>query len=106
MDAASIRIDATLLKEHQGKIVRLIGKCESYDPSASSAILISNGQVNISLATGESMEINKIYEIIGKVSSTEEKVTVYSIIELSDNLNLDIANNLVKYVHKVPELFF
>lgn len=104
MDAANIRIDASLLQSHQGKLVRIIGKCESYDGSSNTATLNSNGSIPLSLQN-DSLIVGKNYEIIGK-NSTNNSVNVYSVIELSDNINLDIAQKLVSYVHKVPELFY
>lgn len=106
MDAASVRIDATLLQEYQGRLVRIIGKCESFDPSSSHGTILSNGPITIISAPGELLSVSKNYEIIGKVGSNDLKVRVLSAIELSDNVNLDHAEKLVKYVHKVPELFY
>ncbi|KAG7666090.1 uncharacterized protein J8A68_000346 [[Candida] subhashii] len=108
MEAANIRIDATLLQANQGKLVRIIGKCESFDRHSNIATLISNGPITLEIPMEINMEITKNYEIIGKVSSNSSNlnVHVFSVIELSDNLNLDVAQKLVQYVHKVPELFF
>jgi replication factor A3 len=105
MDAANIRIDASLLLANQGKLVRIIGKCESYDGSSNTATLNSNGTIPLSLQN-DSLVVGKNYEIIGKCSSNNLGVNVYSVIELSDNINLDVAQKLVSYVHKVPELFY
>ncbi|CUM67594.1 uncharacterized protein PRCAT00005294001 [Priceomyces carsonii] len=105
MEVASVRIDSSLLNENQGKVVRIIGKCESYDPSSSTATFISGGPINLNLTTGESLNVNSKYEVIGKVGASDQNVSVYSVIELSDNINLEVAEKLVKYVHKVPELF-
>lgn len=106
MDAASIRIDSTFLEQHQGRLVRIMGKCQSYDPSSNNSILISNGPVTLIFNPGEELVVNKNYEIIGKVGTSDLSVRVLSAIELSDNLNFDTAQKLVSYVHKVPELFY
>ncbi|KAK6459436.1 replication factor A protein 3 [Scheffersomyces xylosifermentans] len=106
MDAANIRVDATLVAQHQGKLVRIIGKCESYDSDSLTATIISNGSISLTLQEGEVLKVGKIYEIIGKVSTSDYKVNVYNVIELSDNVNLEVAQKLVQYVHKVPELFY
>ena len=105
MDAANIRIDASLLLANQGKLVRIIGKCESYDGSSNTATLNSNGTIPLSLQN-DSLVVGKNYENIGKCSSNNLGDNVYSVIELSDNINLDVAQKLVNYVHKVPELFY
>lgn len=106
MDAASIRIDSTLLQQHQGRLVRIMGKCESYDPASNNSTLLSNGPITLISNAGEPLVVNKNYEIIGKVGSNDLSVRVLSAIELSDNLNFDVAQKLVSYVHKVPELFY
>lgn len=106
MDAANIRIDATLLQSHQGKLVRIIGKCENFDSNSSAGTLSSNGPVNLTFAGGDILVPGKNYEIIGKVSSNNVTVNVYSVIELSDNVNLEVAQKLVQFVHKVPELYY
>ncbi|CAK9436056.1 uncharacterized protein LODBEIA_P06140 [Lodderomyces beijingensis] len=116
MDATTKRIDATLMKANQKKLVRIIGKCESSNTNATaSAVLIANGPVHLDLsaATSENgedsglMTVNKFYEIVGKVSSNPNnlKVHVYSVIELGDDLNVEAAEKLVLYSQKVPELF-
>lgn len=106
MDAASIRIDATLLQQYQGKLVRLMGKCESYDPSSNTATLSCNGTINLICNPDESFVVDKNYEIIGKVGTNDTSVFILSAIELSDNLNMDVVKKLVEYVHKVPELYY
>ncbi|ODV76914.1 replication factor A protein 3 [Suhomyces tanzawaensis NRRL Y-17324] len=106
MDATNIRVDSTLLESHQGKIVRVIGKCDSYDASSDTATLISTGAVHLNLQSGEALEVNKNYEVIGKVSATSTNVSVYTVTPLSDNLNLENAQKLVHYTHKVPELYY
>lgn len=106
MDAANIRIDATLLQSHQGKLVRIIGKCESFDSNSSVGTLSSNGPVNLTFTAGDILVPGKNYEIIGKVSHNNLTVNVYSVVGLSDNVNLEVAQKLVQFVHKVPELYY
>ena len=106
MEVASIRVDTSLLQESQGKLVRIIGKLESYDPSSSAATLIAGSPIQLQLTENDSLQVGKIYEVIGKVSTSNLTVNTYSVTQLSDNTNLDVAAKLVKYVHKVPELFY
>ncbi|CAX45210.1 conserved hypothetical protein [Candida dubliniensis CD36] len=107
MEASNIRIDATLLQANKNKIVRVMGKCESFDHGSSQAILVSNGTIKLDLSqvTDSPLEINKNYEIIGKVNGNELKIYVYSVIELSDNLDINAASKLAQYAQKVPELY-
>ncbi|KAI5968761.1 hypothetical protein CANMA_002197 [Candida margitis] len=122
MEATTKRIDATLLQQNQNNLVRIIGKCESYDTSTQQAILISNGSVKLDLSSATqdgagndgdnngdgALQVNKNYEIIGKVSHnpSDLKVHVYSVVSLTDNLNLNAVEKLVQYTYKVPELFY
>lgn len=106
MDATIIRIDAPLVGSHQGKIVKIAGKVLAYDHLSNTATIDSNGPIQFSLNPSQELEVNKIYEIIGKVSTSSLEVNAYSVIRLSDNFNLLVALKLVEYVHKVPELYY
>ncbi|CCG20756.1 hypothetical protein CORT_0A03680 [Candida orthopsilosis Co 90-125] len=119
MEATTKRIDATLLQQNQNNLVRIIGKCESYNATSQSAILISNGSIKLDLSSAAAqdsnngdgssvLQVNKNYEVIGKVSHnpSDLKVHVYSIVELTDNLNFKAVEKLVHYTYKVPELFY
>ncbi|ABN68224.2 predicted protein [Scheffersomyces stipitis CBS 6054] len=105
MDATKVRINASLVEKYQGKLVRLIGKCQSFDPINKIATLDSNGEVRLEFFDEVNLAVGKIYEITGKVSSNEQKVHAQAVTELSDNTNLEIADKLVSYSQKVPELF-
>ncbi|KAI5950796.1 hypothetical protein KGF54_003870 [Candida jiufengensis] len=116
MDAATRRINAPLLQQSSNKLVRVIGKCESYNSSSQQGIIISNGSINLDLSAATSstsdnynlLEINKIYEIIGKVSNLngDLKINVYSTIKLTDNTNLKAADKLVELSNKATDLFY
>lgn len=106
MEACSVRVDAKLLKSYEGKLVRIIGKCESFNDKQKTGSLNSNGIINVNMTMNEPLSVNKNYEIIGKVMPNNCTVSVYSYILLSDNIKFDICNNLVQYVHKVPELYY
>lgn len=105
MEATNIRIDASLVGTNSGKLVRVMGKCESFDQASRQAIILCNGTINLDLSqVDEELEIHKNYEFIGKVG-VDMKIKVYSIVPLSDNLDLKIASKLAHYAQKVPELY-
>ena len=105
MEATNVRIDASLVGTNSGKIVRVMGKCESFDQASHQAIILCNGTINLDLSQVEDvLEIHKNYEFIGKVG-VDMKIRVYSIVLLSDNLDFNIASKLAQYAQKVPELF-
>lgn len=106
MDAASIRVNASTVKDFAGRIVRVVGKVESYDNQSQLARLDAGGAVDIQLTTGDILEVGKAYEVIGKTSVSDYKVNAYLVMAISDNVNLETANKLASYVQKVPELFF
>lgn len=106
MDAASIRVNAATLKDFPGRVVRLIGKATSVDPSSDSATLDAGGPVHVSTHGSEQIEAGKFYEVIGKCSVSDFKINSYSVMPLSDNLNLEMANKLAALVPKVSELFY
>ncbi|WEJ93508.1 hypothetical protein PSN45_000973 [Yamadazyma tenuis] len=106
MDASSKRIDGTILQANQGKIVRIIGKLEQYD--GTNGTLKSNGDVQLNLSsvtTDLDFEVNNNYEVIGKVGD-DLSISVYSVLAISDNFKLDNYFQLVKFINKVPELFY
>lgn len=106
MDAASIRVDATSLKDFAGKVVRIVGKVDTYDRASDSARIDANGSIDVSVHSNDELEVGKIYEVIGKVGVSDFRVNAYSVLRLSDNVNLDASNRLAKFVQKVPELFY
>lgn len=106
MDATSKRIDGTLLQVNQGKVVRVIGKMEQYDES--SAIIKSNGDINLNLSTlttGLDIQVGSNYEVIGKIGD-DLTITVYSILEISDNFKFENYYHMIQFVNKVPELYY
>lgn len=104
MEATNVRVDAELLAQHRGELVRVIGRCELSDASANTATLICNG--NIKLSTGDNpLTVGKNYEVIGKANALTLEVNVYSVIELSDTTNIDVALKLAHFINKVPELY-
>ncbi|RKP33007.1 replication factor A protein 3 [Metschnikowia bicuspidata] len=106
MDAASIRVTAETLKDFPGKVVRIIGKATSVDISADSATLDAEGAVTISTHGNEQLEVGKIYEVIGKASTMNASINSYSVLKLSDNVDLEMAQKFARMVPKVPELFY
>lgn len=106
MDAASVRINATTLRDFPGRVVRVIGKATAVDKLGDTATLDANGPVHVSTHGGDEIEEGNIYEIIGKISASDYKINSYSVARLSDNLNLEIANKLAAIVPKVSELFY
>lgn len=106
MDAASIRVTALTLKDFPGKVVRIIGKVVNVDMSTDSASVDAGGDVTVSTHGNEPLEVGKIYEFIGKVSVSDYKINSYSVLQLSDNVDLEVAQKLARMVPKVPELFY
>ncbi|CAH6718863.1 putative replication factor A protein 3 [[Candida] jaroonii] len=103
MDTTDTRIDGTLLQSNQGKIVRIVGKLDTFD--GNSGILQSNGNVALDLSNVDSnIEVNKNFEIIGRVTEGL-KVVVFSVTDISDNFNFDNYYKLCKFINQVPELF-
>lgn len=104
MESASVRIDASLLNESEGKLVRIMGSCQSSDPQSRHASIEANGNVNLKLVSDDTLTVGKNYEVIGKVNE-DHLVQTYSALELSDNIDLKMSSKLVQYIKKVPELY-
>lgn len=106
MDAASIRVNASTIKDFAGRVVRVVGRVESFDSVSDSARIDAGGAIDVSIHSNDKLETGKAYEIIGKVGVSDYKVNAYSVLPLSDNVDVDVANQLAKFVQKVPELFY
>lgn len=106
MDAASIRVNASTLKDYAGRVIRVVGRVEAFDSASDSARLDADGLVDVSVHGNDQLEVGKIYEVIGKVGASDYRVNSYSVMQLSDITNLEVANKLAKMVQKVPELFY
>lgn len=106
MDAASIRVTALTLKDFPGKVVRVIGKVTSIDTGSDKANIDADGSITVSTHGNEPLEMDKIYEFIGKVNVSDFSLNTYSVLQLSDNVDLAVAQKLARMVPKVPELFY
>lgn len=105
MDAASVRVNASTISDFAGRVVRLVGTVDSFDANSQLARFNAGGPVDVSV-NGERLQVGKPYEVIGKVGVSDYKINAYSVMTISENTNLDLANKLASYVQKVPELFF
>lgn len=101
-----MRVNASTVKDFAGRVVRVVGKVESYDGPSQLARLDAGGPVDVQLTSGDVLEVGRSYEVIGKVGVSDYRINVYSIMQISENANLDVANKLASYVQKVPELFY
>lgn len=106
MDAASVRVNASTVKDFAGRVVRLVGKVDSFDANSQMARFNAGGAVDVSVNPGDRLEVGKAYEVIGKAGVSDYKISAYSIMPISENTNLEVANKLASYVQKVPELFY
>ncbi|CAN3353530.1 hypothetical protein DICA3_F31626 [Diutina catenulata] len=103
MDATNVRVDASMVSENQGKVVRSVGKCKSASIDGNTAVLEANGEINLSF-DDQHMEEGKIYEVMGKVNSSNV-IQMYVAVELADDTNIELASRLAKLASKVPEVF-
>lgn len=106
MDAASVRVQASTIKDFGGRVVRVVGSVENIDFGSSTATLNAGGPIQVTTNANDGLEVGKIYEVIGKVGASDYKVSAYSVTAFSDNTNLELHNKLAALVPKVPELFY
>ncbi|OBA19842.1 replication factor A protein 3 [Metschnikowia bicuspidata var. bicuspidata NRRL YB-4993] len=106
MNAASIRVNASTVKDFPGRVVRVIGKATSVDNYSNTATLDAGGPIDVSTLSSDPLEVGKIYEVVGKCNVNDLKVSSYSVTQLSDNVNLEMAAKLASMVPKVSELFY
>lgn len=106
MEASYVRVDATLVPQNRGNIVRIVAKCDAYDPLLETASLNANGTVTLLTASvNESPQVGQIYDVLGKVSLDKDDIIAYSLIPLPEDTNIDAACKLAHLTQKVPHMF-
>lgn len=107
MDASTVRVNAALLPQFQGRLVRLIGRVTSVN-GRDAACVTGPDNVSASLVLPPTLDVDvqagQAYEVVGKVGESDAAVRVLSVIAMGD-IDLAVSDKLVGYVHKVPELF-
>ncbi|PIS54279.1 hypothetical protein CJI97_003980 [Candidozyma auris] len=106
MDAASIRVQASTIKDYGGRIVRVVGRVENIDFGSNTATISAGGPIEVITNANDPLETGKIYEIIGTVGASDFKINAYSVTQFSDNTNVELHSRLAALVPKVPELFY
>lgn len=107
MDVTNVRVDATLVADNAGKLVRLVGKCELFDLLLLLGVVSANGKVQVAGSEGmeKTLQAGKFYEIMGKVTGDGQAINIYTVVELGDNTDVDTASKLARLSQKVPEIF-
>lgn len=103
MDKPTPRINSELREKYVGRTVRLTGKIVSL--SGNSAVLNStdNGQVLVHL-NGESQWGTDYVEVIGQVEN-DFTLREFKTTNLGNSLDLALANKVVEFGQRCPEMF-
>ncbi|GEQ71372.1 hypothetical protein JCM33374_g5055 [Metschnikowia sp. JCM 33374] len=104
MDSKSIRVNATTIKRFPGAVVMIIGIVTAVDKHSDTVTIDAGGEVVITTVEFNEMKLGKIYEIVGKCIDGM-KIESYRCVELSDNLNLVLAQILADKVLQFKEMF-
>ncbi|GAP91412.2 putative replication factor A protein 3 [Rosellinia necatrix] len=96
------RITASMLDSYVGQNVIIVGKVMQL--RGDSALLDANGQVNAILNRDTHLIAGNGAQIIGRVNP-DLSVKVYNALELGDNVDFQIAQNVVDVTHQYKELF-
>ncbi|GAB5587725.1 hypothetical protein Unana1_02625 [Umbelopsis nana] len=91
------------MKNHVGHVVRVSGKVVSLNGETAILEATDNGQIEVIL-NGQSQWGTTFVEVIGQVSS-ENTLKEYTFTNLGDSFDLALANKVVEYGQKCPELF-
>ncbi|KAI7901782.1 replication factor A protein 3 [Cokeromyces recurvatus] len=103
MEKPTPRINSSLREKYVGKTIRLIGKLHSL--SGNTAVLTStdNGQVLVKL-NGESQWGTDYVEVIGLIEP-DFTLREFKTTNLGNSFDLELANKVVEYGQKCPEIF-
>ncbi|KAI8988659.1 replication factor A protein 3 [Pilobolus umbonatus] len=103
MNKPTPRINSALREKYVGQTVRLVGQVLSF--SADTAVIAASdgGQVLVKL-NGENTWGTKYVEVIGQVSN-DFSIVEFKSTNMGEALDLALANKVVEYGQKCPELF-
>ncbi|KAL1926859.1 hypothetical protein VTP01DRAFT_5505 [Rhizomucor pusillus] len=103
MNKPTPRINASLQEKYVDKTVRIIGKVKSFAGDSAVLTTTDGGQVLVQL-NGESQWGSEYMEVIGRV---EKNFTImeYKSTNLGNDFDMDLANKVVEYAQKCPEIF-
>ncbi|CAO3589192.1 unnamed protein product [Absidia cylindrospora] len=103
MEKPTPRINSQLREKYVGSTVRMAGKVVSFSGETAVMNATDGGQVLIKLS-GESQWGTEFVEVIGRVEN-DFSLMEFKLCNLGNNFDMSLANKLVEYGQKLPELF-
>ncbi|CDS07862.1 hypothetical protein LRAMOSA01811 [Lichtheimia ramosa] len=97
------RINSKLREKYVGTTVRISGKVVSFAGDTAVIEATDHGQVLVKL-NGESQWGTEYVEVIGKIER-DFSLTEFTSTNLGNDFDLDLANKVVEYSQKYPEMF-
>ncbi|KAG0177739.1 hypothetical protein DFQ29_004466 [Apophysomyces sp. BC1021] len=103
MEKPTPRINSVLREKYVDRTVRISGKVISFSGDTAVIQATDGGQVLVKL-NGENQWGTKFVEVIGRVEK-DFSVMEFKSSNLGESFDLDLANKVVEYGQKCPELF-
>ncbi|CAO3680679.1 unnamed protein product [Umbelopsis ramanniana] len=103
MEKPTPRVNSNTLKNHVGHTVRVSGKVISLNGDNAIIEATDNGQIQVIL-NGQSQWGTTYVEVIGQVTP-ENTIQEFTFTNLGNEFDLALANKVVIYGEKYPELF-
>ncbi|CEI97015.1 hypothetical protein RMCBS344292_11158 [Rhizopus microsporus] len=103
MEKPTPRVNSALREKYVGKTVRLVGKITSFSGNTAVLEASDHGQVLVNL-NGESQWGTQYVEVIGQVDQ-DFTIREFKTTNMGDNFDLDLANKVVEFGQRCPEIF-
>ncbi|KAI8072396.1 replication factor A protein 3 [Gongronella butleri] len=103
MNKPTPRINSQLREKYAGTTVRIAGKIHSYTGETAVLSTSDGGQVLVKL-NDNSKWGSEYIEIIGRVEP-DFSITEFDSLNLGNDFDLQLANKVVEYGQKFPEMF-
>ncbi|CAO0794730.1 unnamed protein product [Mucor circinelloides] len=104
MEKPTARINSALREKFVGQTVRVSGKMISLSGNTAVVESTDNGQILVHL-NGESQWGTDYIEVIGQVEP-DFTLKEFKTTNLGNDFNLELANKVVEYSQKCPDMFF
>ncbi|KAI8878990.1 replication factor A protein 3 [Backusella circina FSU 941] len=103
MDKPTPRINSKLREKYVGRTIRITGKVVSFAGDTAVLSASDGGQVLVQL-NGESQWGTDYVEVIGQVES-DFNIREFKSTNLGNNFDLALADRVIEFSQKCPELF-
>ncbi|PWO00896.1 replication factor A protein 3 [Tilletiopsis washingtonensis] len=105
MDKPTPLINSSMMANHAGQVVRIVGKAAQLAGSELVVQTSDQGNVAVDLARDTQLRGEGYVEIVGKVDENGERLREFTSVDFGDKLDMALVEAVVQLSAKVPALF-